>query len=92
MSFEYFSKKLNYTLANEDTATELAILPRGLKHVVAVAGSGGRVLPLFAQNPQHVSCVDLSLEQLMLTELRIAAAQVLQHSEFLSFFGYPGGD
>ena len=92
MSFEFFSKKLNYTLANEDTATELAILPRGLKHVVAVAGSGGRVLPLFAQNPQHVSCVDLSLEQLMLTELRIAAAQVLQHSEFLSFFGYPGGD
>lgn len=92
MSFKYFAKKLNYTLANEDTSTELAILPPGRRHVVAVAGSGGRVLPLFAQSPRHVSCVDLSPEQLMLTELRIAAARALTRLEFLAFFGYPGAE
>lgn len=92
MSFEYFKKKLNYTLANEDSRLELEIMPPDVEHAAAVAGSGARVLPLFAQNPRHVSCVDLSGEQLMLTELRIEAARVLAREEFLGFFGYPGGE
>ncbi|NBO37605.1 DUF3419 family protein [bacterium] len=88
MSSAYFNT-LNYTLANEDTTLEMNILPERAQHVVSVAGSGGRVLPLFAKNPQQVTCVDLSLEQLYLSELRIEAARVLPRQDFLCFFGYP---
>lgn len=92
MSFEYFKNKLNYTLANEDSSLELAIIPAGINHAAAVAGSGARVLPLFAKSPRQVTCIDLSVEQLMLTELRIEAARILSREEFLGFFGYPGGE
>lgn len=88
MSKEYFNT-LNYTLANEDTSLEMNVLPQDVGHVVAVAGSGARVLPLFAKNPALVTCVDLSREQLWLAELRFATARVLSHSEFLGFWGYP---
>jgi S-adenosylmethionine-diacylglycerol 3-amino-3-carboxypropyl transferase len=89
MSQAYFTKSLNYTLANEDTAMELAMLQEGLGHILSVAGSGGRVLPLFAKKPKKLTCVDVSQEQLYLTELRIESARVLTHAEFLSFWGYP---
>ena len=88
MSKTYFNK-LNYTLANEDTALELELLPQGVNHLVSVAGSGGRVLPLLAKAPKKVTCVDLSQEQLYLTELRFESVRALTHSEFLSFWGYP---
>jgi S-adenosylmethionine-diacylglycerol 3-amino-3-carboxypropyl transferase len=89
MSEAYFTKALNYTLANEDTAMELAMLPLGVDHVLSVAGSGGRVLPLFSRKPKSLTCVDVSQEQLYLTELRIESARALTHSEFCSFWGYP---
>ncbi len=89
MSKEYFTRALNYTLANEDTAMELAMLPKNSGHVLSVAGSGGRVLPLFSQKPKQVTCVDVSQEQLYLTELRIESARALSHCEFLAFWGYP---
>lgn len=88
MSFNYF-QALNYTLANEDTSLELEMLPQGVDHVWSVAGSGGRVLPLLAKSPAHVTCVDLVQEQLYLTELRVEAARVLSHTEYLAFWGYP---
>src|SRR3954464_1160170 len=88
MSKKYFNT-LNYTLANEDTSLELNVLPKGVPHLMAVAGSGGRVLPLLAKFPKKVSCVDLSKEQLFLTELRLESLRVFSHREFLSFWGYP---
>lgn len=88
MSKEYFNT-LNYTLANEDTALEMNVLPEGVGHVVAVAGSGARVLPLFAKNPALVTCVDLSREQLWLAEMRFATARELSLADFLNFWGYP---
>ena len=88
MSFNYFNT-LNYTLANEDTSLEMNILPQGVGHVLSVAGSGSRVLPLFSKLPSEMTCVDLSKEQLYLTELRIEAARVFDLEDFLSFFGYP---
>jgi S-adenosylmethionine-diacylglycerol 3-amino-3-carboxypropyl transferase len=89
MSQSYFTRALNYTLANEDTALELAMLQEGLSHILSVAGSGGRVLPLLSKKPKRVTCVDVSQEQLYLTELRIESARALTHSEFLAFWGYP---
>jgi S-adenosylmethionine-diacylglycerol 3-amino-3-carboxypropyl transferase len=84
----YFDS-LNYTLGNEDTSLELALLPNRTHHVLAIAGSGGRVLPLLAKRPRYVTCVDVAIEQLYLTELRIESARALEHQEFLAFWGYP---
>ncbi len=88
---EHYFKTLNYSLANEDTSLEMGILSPGAGHVFAIAGSGARVLPLFARTPKHVSVADVAPEQLWLTELRIEAVRVLSHREFLAFFGYPQG-
>lgn len=87
---DYFAQ-LNYTLANEDTAVELGVLEESVGHVCAIAGSGGRVLPLFAKNPRRMTCVDISPIQLKLTELRVETARHLEHEEFLAFWGYPPG-
>ena len=87
---EYFDT-LNYTLSNEDTRIEMALLKERVSRVFSICGSGARVLPLIAQNPESLDCVDLSLEQLMLCELRLAAARALTNDEFLFFMGYRGG-
>lgn len=84
-----FFNKLNYTLANEDTTMEYNILPTGMDHVLSVAGSGARVLPLIAKNPKLLTCIDLVPEQLFIAELRIEAVRSLTHSEYLNFWGYP---
>ncbi len=86
-SEQYFST-LNYSLANEDTALELALLKEGAGHVVCVAGSGGRAMPLLAKKPTRLTCVDLSEAQLHLTELRMEAVRALSNEEYVSFFGY----
>lgn len=87
-TLNYF-KSLNYTLGNEDTSLELSILPENASHIFCVAGSGGRVLPLLAKYPKKVTCVDVSVVQLYLTELRLESARALEHQEFLAFWGYP---
>lgn len=79
---------LNYSLANEDTRVELDLLREGTDRVLCVAGSGARVLPLLSKNPKHLTVVDVSLEQLFLTELRIEAARELGRDEYLKFMGY----
>ena len=88
MASAYFSK-LNYTLANEDTALELSILPMAAEHVLSVCGSGGRALPLLAKAPKRLTLVDVSQEQLYLAELRLAAMKALDWQDFLAFMGYP---
>jgi S-adenosylmethionine-diacylglycerol 3-amino-3-carboxypropyl transferase len=86
----YFDK-LNYTLSNEDTRIEFELLKPGARHVFSIAGSGARVLPLIARNPEELTVVDVSENQLYLTELRLAAARHLSHPEYLYFMGYRGG-
>ncbi|MES2962352.1 MAG: DUF3419 family protein [Bdellovibrionota bacterium] len=82
---------LNYTLSNEDTRVEAALLKERAAKVFTICGSGARVLPLVAKNPDQVDCVDLSKEQLMLCELRHAAVRALTNDEYLFFIGYRGG-
>ncbi len=79
---------LNYTLANEDTSVELDALPFDAGHVMSVAGSGGRILPLLAKRPKVLTCVDVAQEQLFFTELRLAAARQLELEEYLGFMGF----
>ncbi|HZM76541.1 MAG TPA: DUF3419 family protein [Candidatus Limnocylindrales bacterium] len=79
---------LNYSLANEDSQIESDLLPLGVPSVLAVAGSGARVLPLLAKAPATLTVIDLNPVQLALTELRIVLAKSAQRSEFLEFLGY----
>ena len=90
MSAEYFSS-LNYTLANEDTFIEYALLPQKVSRVFSIAGSGARCLPLIAQNPEVLDIIDMSQEQIYLCELRIEAMKQLSEDEWLYFMGYRGG-
>ncbi len=86
---EYFSQ-LNYTLANEDTDLELAIVRKmGARHVLAVCGSGGRSLPLAAAGAESLTCLDLADEQLWLAALRLATILQLSFQEFCLFWGFP---
>jgi S-adenosylmethionine-diacylglycerol 3-amino-3-carboxypropyl transferase len=84
----YF-QHLNYTMGDEDSGLERQILPEGARHVVAIAGAGGRVLPLLAKAPRRLSCIDINAPQLHLTALRLATLQALSHADFLGFWGYP---
>lgn len=86
-SKSYF-KTLNYTLTNEDSEIEWSILPENTDYVLTIAGSGSRVIPLLAKNPKNICCVDLSKEQLLLTEFRIEALRMLDYEEYLKLLGY----
>lgn len=87
MGNRYFMD-LKYSIGDEDTSVELGILPENARHVMAVAGSGARVVPLLARSPKKLTCVDLQEEQLALTELRIEALRRLNHADYVSFLGY----
>ncbi len=87
MGFRYF-EKLNYTLANEDPSLEAHILAPNRERVVAVGGSGSRVLPLLSKGPRELHIVDISKVQLALCELRVETLRLLSQEEFLRFW-YP---
>ncbi|MES1172332.1 MAG: DUF3419 family protein [Bacteroidota bacterium] len=92
MSRQYFSR-LNYTLANEDTALEHALVTRlAPGRVLSVCGSGGRSLPLLAGTGLKLVCADLSGDQLLLAGLRRATIHALSHEEFLRYWGFPPFD
>jgi S-adenosylmethionine-diacylglycerol 3-amino-3-carboxypropyl transferase len=82
----YFSE-LNYSLANEDAGLEQALAQQGA-HIMCIAGSGGRLIPLLAQKPRMISFVDVAGQQIALTKLRLAALRELKYNDFLGFFGY----
>jgi S-adenosylmethionine-diacylglycerol 3-amino-3-carboxypropyl transferase len=89
MSKQYFSK-LNYTLANEDTALEYALVKQlAPRRVLSVCGSGGRALPLLGGVVEELVCADLSGQQLLLADLRRATIEGLSHQEFLKYWGFP---
>jgi S-adenosylmethionine-diacylglycerol 3-amino-3-carboxypropyl transferase len=85
----YFRGQLNYTLGDEDADVERSVLREGAGHVVTVAGSGSRALPLLSRAPAKLTFLDVSPPQLHLTELRVAAARALSRDEFVAFLGYP---
>lgn len=84
---QYF-QNLNYTLANEDTNFELQLLPQNAKHIASVNGSGSRSLPLLFVQPETLWSIDVSPQQLWLSELRQATIRNFEHAEFLKFWGY----
>ncbi len=85
---EVYFQGLNYSLANEDTWVEYKLAPENAKSYFAVCGSGSRVIPLLAKNPQELHIVDLSEAQLKLFRLRLEAIKKLTYEEYLYFLGY----
>jgi S-adenosylmethionine-diacylglycerol 3-amino-3-carboxypropyl transferase len=88
MGNKYFSG-LNYTLGNEDTSVEIALINQLLpKNVFTICGSGGRSLPLLNKKCESITLADLSLEQLFLAELRYYSYKHLSYEDFCLFWGY----
>ena len=88
MGQKYFSG-LNYTLGNEDTSVEIEMIKElKPKSIFSICGSGGRSLPLMHKEADNLSLSDLSKEQLILAELRLATYRELNHEQFLMFWGY----
>lgn len=79
---------LNYSLANEDTTIEYELAPLSKKSFFSVCGSGSRVIPLIAKNPENMHIADLSETQLATFRLRFAAIKNLDYESFLFFLGY----
>jgi S-adenosylmethionine-diacylglycerol 3-amino-3-carboxypropyl transferase len=88
MKSDYF-QRLNYSLGNEDSAFECGVLPPHSAHVLAIAGSGSRVIPLLSKQPEQITLVDTSPPQLYLTQLRIELLRQITLVEYLSFWEYP---
>lgn len=84
----YFSD-LNYTLANEDSRLEYAMVQKlRPRRVLAVCGSGGRSLPLASYAQEALVCCDLSAPQLALARHREATLRQLKYQDFLLYWGF----
>lgn len=85
----YFNS-LNYSIANEDVAFELAICRQVKpKKILAICGSGARFLPLASTQPEKITALDLATQQLALADLRRSVMQHYPLQDYLRFFGYP---
>jgi S-adenosylmethionine-diacylglycerol 3-amino-3-carboxypropyl transferase len=80
---------LNYSLGDEDSAVEHALLADNPDHVMAVAGGGGRNVPLLARAPARLTLIDILPEQLHLTRLRLEALRAWELPVYQGFLGYP---
>lgn len=90
MSAPKYFTGLNYTLGNEDTGLEVAMIKSlKSKHILSIAGCGSRALPLMAHGAETLTCVDVASAQLALTRLRLGCYKTLSHDEFLIFWGFP---
>lgn len=89
MAQKYF-QSLNYTLGNEDTRFEVELLKRLPRiRFFSIAGCGSRALPLLATNPTHLTLVDVSRPQLLLSRLRLETIKQLAYDDFLMLWGFP---
>lgn len=86
MTQNYF-QNLNYSMANEDTYMEYRLVQKlKSKIILTVGGSGSRALPFLAVNPEELRIVDVSIDQLMLIELKLETIKQLTRSNAISFW------
>lgn len=83
---------LYYSHVNEDNRVEKnLLLATGCTTIVAVAGSGERVIALLDDDRcTHVHVVDVNEEALFLLQLKLAALEELSIEDYLGFCGYAG--
>jgi S-adenosylmethionine-diacylglycerol 3-amino-3-carboxypropyl transferase len=83
-----FYKRLSYSFGNEDSKTEqeaLQISPNA--RVVCITASGDRPLNLLTNDCAELVCVDLNKTQNFLLNLKVAAIQAFDYSNYLKFLG-----
>lgn len=81
---------LYYSHINEDSRVERDLLRiAGSSTLVAVAGSGERIIALLDQEPfRQVYAVDVNEEALFLLQLKITALKKLEVEDYLKFCGH----
>ena len=86
---KYFTQ-LNYTLGNEDTTLESAMVDQLCpKSIFSIAGCGSRAFPLVREGQGQFVIADFSQPQLGLCQLREATYKEFNFQEFLLFWGFP---
>ena len=81
-----FFASLNFSSTNEDGETELAALA-GTQRILALTGSGTRVLDLLLSGAVEIVAIDSNPVQNALLELKVAAIEHLDRSDCLAFLG-----
>lgn len=91
-SRDFFSH-IVYSSSNEDGRSELTALNLSkTDHVLAVTGSGSRVLDLLLSDAQTVTAIDFNSNQNFLLALKICALKYLSDDDFLKFIGLTKSD
>lgn len=83
----FFIDKLNYSLGNEDSLIEVG-LSQSSKKILCIAGSGARLMPLFANEPEVITALDISELQLELSKLRLLSIKTFSFEDHLRFWGF----
>jgi S-adenosylmethionine-diacylglycerol 3-amino-3-carboxypropyl transferase len=78
------------TMTSEDDRVEREILPEGSPHVMAVVGSGARLVSMLARQPERLTGVSADTGSLWLAMARVEALRRLSCEEYRAFLGYPG--
>lgn len=87
-NLQNFFSRIVYSSSNEDGRSELEALNLSeTDHVLAVTGSGSRILELLLSNPKSVTAIDFNLNQNYLLALKICALKYLNNQTFLKFLG-----
>lgn len=86
-----YRNALNYSIGEEDPRVEQSLIPAERATLLAVAGSGARIVPLLTRRPAKIVCADVAVAQLALAALRIALVRRSCHEDFLRFLGYRPG-
>ena len=81
-----FFAKLNFSSTNEDGATEIAALA-GAQRILALTGTGTRVLDLLLTDATEVIALDANPAQNALLALKMAAIVTLDYDACLAFLG-----
>ena len=89
MSINYFLENLNYSMMNEDSSLERAIIERfQSKSICSVSGSGSRCLSLLNSSSNKLDILDVSSVQLRWAKLKAYTFKNLSYNEFMMFWGY----
>lgn len=74
-------------MANEDTTLEFELAKKiNAKKILTVGGSGSRALPFLALDCDELTIVDVSSDQLLFIELKLATIKYLSFSDTLLFW------
>ncbi len=79
----------NFGQSQEDEKTEAAALQLNEDdHVLSIASAGDMPLSLAAMGAGQITAVDVSMSQLALTQLKLAAVHQMPREEAIRFLGY----